>query len=122
MGTTSLIEKNKYKSKLEEQVAKELGKGWDYELVKIKYTVDRTYTPDFVNGRCYIEVKGYFRNGDTLKYKSINDRFKLNGERFIFCLQYPDKPVRKGSKLTLSGWCDKHGIEWYSAKDIGRIR
>jgi len=109
---------NKYRSKLEERVAAALGEGWDYEKVRVSYSVERKYTVDFSNGNVYIEVKGYFRAGDTQKYRAVHRNLCDNKKRFIMLLQYPDKPVRTGAKLTMSQWCDKFGITWYAVHEV----
>jgi len=108
---------SKYRNKFEQSIGEGLGPTWAYEPFKIDYTVHRTYTPDFVytiNGmfNLYVEAKGYFRPGDRQKYKAIRDSL-VEGE-LIFFLQYPDKKVQKGATLTMSGWCDKEDIRWFS--------
>lgn len=118
----------KYRSKLEALVASILGRSWGYESERIAYTVERKYTPDFISGggrselrdsqRVYIEVKGYFRAGDTQKYKAIKARCDSAGDIFIILLQAPNKPVRRGAKQTMGQWCDRHNIEWYSLTDL----
>lgn len=102
----------KYRSKLEARAAKQLGKGWLYEAKNVKYQVPRTYIPDFVLGNMYVEVKGYFRAGDTQKYAAINTELKKQGKTYIFLLQDPNKKVRKGAKLNMAQWCEKHNIRW----------
>ena len=108
---------NKYRSKLEARVARKLGSDWLYEPLRIQYLVPRSYVPDFVSkdGKTYVEVKGYFRAGDTQKYAAINVELKSQGIRFKFMLQYPDKKVRKGAQLTMAQWCNKHNISWEKA-------
>ena len=66
--------KNKYRSALEKEFSKEVRrKGFKYEPFDVPYTVHRHYKPDFVHEdkKVMVEVKGFFRIGDTLKYKSI---------------------------------------------------
>ena len=102
-----------YRSKLEEEVAK-MYPDCVYEPFSMDYTVPHTYTPDFVNEkyRTIYEVKGFFRAGDQQKYLAIRDAIEQQHWKFEFLLSHPNKPVRKGTKLTMSGWCDKHGIKW----------
>lgn len=106
---------NKYRSKLEARVAKLLGTGWEYEPTPVPYIVKRKYIPDFKKDNLYIEVKGYFRVGDTQKYRAIQTAMLAEGNVFIMILQQPSKPVRKGAKLTMAKWCDKYDIPWESA-------
>lgn len=89
--------------------------GFEYEPLKLSYFTTSTYTPDWAMGNVLVEAKGWFRPGDTKKYKRINDSIVDCGlYELVFLLQYPDKPVRKGAKLTMSGWCNKHKIRWFS--------
>jgi len=102
----------KYRSKLEARVAIGLA-DWGYESEKMKYTIHRTYNPDFIKGNIYIEVKGFFRSGDTQKYKAINEQMLKEGKILAFVWSKPHQKLRKGSKLTNAGWCEKHGIKWF---------
>ena len=106
-----------YRSKLEERVGNILlGDGWEYEPYAKPYKVLRNYTPDFVlppekGGQpIWIEVKGYFRPGDTAKYKAI--RACYPDITLVMCFSHPHKPVRKGAKLTMAQWAEKEGWVW----------
>lgn len=101
-----------YRSKLEQMVATLLGDTWDYEPFKVYYETKHNYTPDFVQGGILVEVKGYFRPGDTQKYKAIRDSLEEDQE-LVFFLSSPFKKVRKGAMLTMSQWCDKEGLKWF---------
>ena len=113
-----------YRSKLEREVANQLGDDWKYESCDIQYHIPKSYKPDFVNSdkNVFLEVKGWFRPGDTLKYKSIATKCKKRGIEFIMVLQTPSKKVRKGSQTTMSDWCDKNNIRWVSAHNVYKIR
>ncbi len=103
----------KYRSKLEERVADALDEDWEYEPFSAPYTTKRKYTPDFVldcKQETWIEVKGYFRPGDTAKYKAIRSDYP--DIRLIMCFSHPQKPVRKGAKLTMAQWATKEGWDW----------
>ena len=81
--------------------------------------VTRKYTPEFALNTVpekWIEVKGYFRPGDTAKYKAI--RACYPDERLIMCFSHPHKPVRKGAKLTMAQWAEKEGWEWTTPNTI----
>ncbi len=84
----------KFRSKLEQECAKQLGKEWKYEPSRIAYTVRRNYTPDFVFLDNYIEVKGFFRSGDTQKYKAIAEQLQFENKNLIFLMPNPDKFIR----------------------------
>lgn len=105
------------RSRFEERIAPPLeAAGFDYEPYQLDYKVHHKYTPDFVFtksfGRIIVEAKGYFRAGDTRKYKAIRDSMDEDDE-FVLFLQSPNKIVRKGTKLTMSGWCEKENITWF---------
>ena len=110
-----------YRSKLEEMVASILGKDWLYEPFKVPYVTHRQYSPDFVyeypDGQILVEVKGYFRPGDTQKYKAIRDQLGedslFDTKELVFFLSSPFKKVRKGAMLNMSQWCDKEGFPWF---------
>ena len=85
--------KPQYRNNFEEEVGKKLT-GWAYEPEKIPYFIHRDYIPDFKKGKYLIECKGFFRIGDTQKYKAIRDC--LDGQELIFILYRPDTRVRKG--------------------------
>ena len=103
---------NNYKSKLEEMVASLLGPDWLYEPFRVSYTTHRKYAPDFVRGDILVEVKGFFRPGDTQKYKAIRDSLPSEQE-LVFFLSSPFKKVRKGGMLTMAKWCEKEGFKWF---------
>ena len=111
----------KYKSKLEIRVADVLGETWEYEPGRYEYTITKKYIPDFVRpNSCgypeWIEVKGYFRPGDTQKYKAIREYYP--DHRLIFVFDKPFNKVRKGAKITMAQWAEKNGWEWTTPQAI----
>ena len=109
--------KNQYRSALEKEFSKEVKrKGFTYEPYDVPYTVYRKYKPDFVHEekKVMVEVKGFFRVGDTLKYKSIRDTILEDCWELVFLLSNPNKKVRKGGKITMGHWCDKEGFKHYT--------
>jgi len=113
--------RSKFRSTFEEDVSKILQE-FNYEPFTIPYTISRSYRPDFVDasGLYLIECKGYFRDGDTKKYTSIRDSLPKEQE-LIFVLMQPNKKIRKGAKMTMSEWCDKEGILWYSINTLQEL-
>ena len=101
-------------------VASLLGPAWRYEPFKVAYVTHRNYTPDFVyttkNMHILVEVKGFFRVGDTQKYKAIRDALKENQE-LVFFLQSAKTKVRKGAKMNMGEWCKKESIRWFDNVD-----
>ena len=112
---------SKFRSTFEEDVAKVL-KDFNYEPFTVPYTIARSYRPDFVDtsGKHLIECKGYFRDGDTKKYTSIRDSLP-DGQELVFVLMQPNKKIRKGAKMTMSEWCDKEGILWYTIETLQEL-
>ena len=113
--------KSKFRSTFEDDVSKILT-GFNYEPFTVPYTIARSYRPDFVDssGKCLVECKGYFRDGDTKKYTSIRDSLPKDQE-LVFVLMAPNKKIRKGAKMTMSEWCDKEKILWYTIETLQEL-
>ena len=113
--------KSAFRSTFEEDVSKIL-KDFDYEPFTVPYTIERTYRPDFVHSASgvLVECKGYFRDGDTKKYTSVRDSLP-EGQTLVFVLMQPDKKIRKGAKMTMSQWCDKENILWYTIETLQEL-
>ena len=116
---------NEFRSGFEYDVSKQLQPyGFSYEPWQIDYKIERKYTPDFVyerGGRTYlIECKGYFRSGDTQKYRSIAKSLPWTSE-LIFVLMKPDQKVSKNTKNTMAQWCDKNNILWYNIDTLKEL-
>lgn len=112
----------KYRSKLEKECHQLLGKNWEYEPSRLAYTIRRNYTPDFVKGKYLIEVKGFFRTGDTQKYRAIAEQCGFEGKELIFLMPNPEKKTRKGGKITYREWCAKYDIKIFSTKEIKELK
>ena len=111
---------SKFRSKLEENIANlldGLGVSFQYESEKLDYTIEHTYTPDFVlPNYTYIEAKGYWSPEDRRKILNVK---KSNPEidlRMVF--QAPFNTISKKSKTTYAKWCERHDIPWTSWQNI----
>lgn len=107
-----------YRSGLEKTFAKEAPRGlFAYEPERIPYVVHRFYLPDFVHtpSGIMIECKGFFRVGDTQKYKAIRDTID---QELVFVFSDPNKKLRKGSKMTLGQWCEKEGLAYFTVNQM----
>ena len=113
---------NNFRSNFEYDVNQQLkAKGFEYETSKYAYQVPRVYTPDFIHpSGILVECKGFFREGDTQKYKAIKDCLPEDNE-LVFVLMKPEQKVRKGTKLTMATWCEKHGLKWYSLDNLDEL-
>jgi hypothetical protein len=109
----------KYRNNFESDVGEELV-DWSYEPYQIPYVTKRKYTPDFTKGNILVECKGYFRVGDTQKYKAIRD--SLYTQELVFVFTNSNKKVRKGSKLTMGEWCDKEGFKWFTKETLQELK
>jgi hypothetical protein len=110
----------KYRSKLEESVAdllQGLGVSYEYESVKVPYTIQHNYIPDFVlPNYVHLETKGYWDPKDRRKVLAVKRDNPDLDLRMVF--QAPYNKISKGSKTTYAMWCEKHGIPWTSYHDI----
>jgi len=88
-----------------------------YEPYRIPYTIHKKYVPDFICERtgAMIECKGFFRVGDTQKYKAIRDEID---RPLIFLFSDDRKKLRKGSKMTLGQWCEKEGLAHFTMRTV----
>lgn len=97
------------RNKFEENIWKQLKKlkcKFQYESEKIPYLLARHYIPDFiidtVNGKIYIECKGYLRPEDKSKLRAVK---KLNPHMDLRILFYAEKK-------TQIRWAEKHGFKY----------
>jgi len=105
------------RSKFEEVCADVLEPaGFVYEPLQLTYYMPGSYTPDFVLGDILVEVKGWFRPGDTKKYKYINESLE-GSQELVFLLQSPQQRIRKGRPGTMADWCARHDIRWFASPE-----
>ena len=106
--------KIKFRSKLEERVAtllQELGVSYEYEPTKVSYTIEHTYTPDFLlPNYTYLETKGYWDAADRRKVLAVKRDNPEIDLRMVF--QSPYNTISKSSKTTYAKWCERHDIPW----------
>lgn len=118
-----ILERAKYRSKLEERLAKQLtdsGVEFSYETLKISYEIPSRkakYTPDFVVGDIIIEAKGRFRTAqDRQKLLLVKEQYPDLDLRLVF--QNAKTPIYPGSPTPLSKWAEDNGFIW---ADNGKI-
>jgi hypothetical protein len=114
-------QKLSFRSKFEKDVSQHLH-GFLYEPFTVPYTIHRNYKPDFVHEATgtLVECKGFFRDGDTKKYKSVRDSLPKD-QRLVFVLMHPNKKIRKGATMTMAQWCDKEEIMWYTIDTLKEL-
>jgi hypothetical protein len=106
--------KQKMRSGLEEKIAaqiEEAGVDYEYETLKLAYSIPHTYTPDFrlANG-IIIEGKGLFDSSDRTKHLAVKKQHPELDIRFVFSRSA--SPLYKGSKSTYASWCAKNGFQY----------
>ena len=110
----------KFRSKLEADIAsllEHLGVSYEYESEKLGYTIEHTYTPDFVlPNYTYIEAKGYWSPEDRRKILNVKKDNPDIDLRMVF--QAPYNTISKKSKTTYAKWCERHDIPWTSWQNI----
>lgn len=81
--------------------------------LKLSYTVERKYVPDFVDEKNKIiyESKGYFKPSDRTKMIAIK---KQNPDwQFVLIFQNPNLKLTKAKKSkTYSQWAEANGFQW----------
>jgi len=84
---------------------------FSYETIRLPYTLDKTYKPDFIlpNG-VIIEVKGYWTGADRTKHLKVREAHPQLDIRF--CFMNPNNRLNKRSNTTYAQWCDKKGFTW----------
>lgn len=122
-SNSPILERAKYKSKLEDKIAKQLtdsGIEFSYETLKISYMVPARkakYTPDFVVGDIIIEAKGRFRTAqDRQKLLLVKEQYPDLDLRLVF--ERAKTPIYPGSPTPLSKWAEDNGFLW---ADNGKI-
>lgn len=87
---------------------------FEYEPIKLAYTIKHNYNPDFVLGNgIIIEAKGYFRPGDVAKMRAVKTQHPHLDIRFVF--MDADKKI-PGQKQTHGQWAERHGFPYASGK------
>jgi predicted nuclease of restriction endonuclease-like RecB superfamily len=102
-----------------EGLAQKYGYSLQYEPLTFKIKIEQDYTPDFMmikgDKELFIETKGYFRYEDQQKAKAFRRDYPHADYYILF---QKDNPIRKGAKLTYTGWCAKNGITAFVGETI----
>lgn len=107
--------KNKFKSGLERSFHKQIP--LPYEVNRLAYTVEHTYTPDFTLGpNLFVETKGLFAASDRGKHLFVKSQHPEVKVLFVF--QNPHLRLSKKSTTTYAMWCDKHNFRWLHINSI----
>lgn len=104
----------KYRSKFEKTLADSLLQSntkYEYETLKLEYTLTKSYSPDFIleNG-VIIEAKGVLTSDDRRKMKAVKEQHPSLDIRFVF--QNSSNKLNRKSKTTYAKWAETHGFLW----------
>jgi hypothetical protein len=100
-----------YRNPFEARCARDLGPSYEYEAVKLSFTLECTYLPDFIDKakKRIVEAKGLFDAADRRKMLAVK---KAHPDYTIeIWFTNPEKTISKSSKTTYRAWCEKHGFE-----------
>lgn len=91
------------------------GIAFEYEAIKLAYTVAHTYTPDLRlrtrSGRTiFVELTGYTPSEKRTKLLLVRAHNPEVDLRIVF--QRASNPINKGSKTTYGKWATTAGFKW----------
>lgn len=112
--------KGGYRSGFERSIATNLKRrrvAFQYETVKLPYTLEKVYTPDFIlpNG-VIVEAKGVLTPADRTKMRAVKAAHTDLDIRFLF--MDADKKLSKKAKMTYGRWAEVNGFPWASGHSI----
>lgn len=85
---------------------------FEYETLKLPYTISHSYSPDFIlaNG-VIVEAKGHFRRGAGEAAKMIAVK-KAHPDLDIRIVFYDAHAKISGQKQTYAQWAERNGFVW----------
>jgi hypothetical protein len=101
-----------YRNSFEARCARDLGAAYQYESVKLPYTINHNYLPDFVDpvAMRIVEIKGYLDSTDRQKLIAVKAAHP--GYSLEIWFQNPNLTISKASKTEYWQWAEKHGFAW----------
>jgi hypothetical protein len=109
-----------YRSAFEQKIGTQLAAAGPevlahYEEIRLRYTTEHTYTPDWRvrvrSGRSFfVEAKGLFTAEDRTKLQTVRDQNPGVDIRLVF--QRAATKIRKGSKTSYGQWATNAGFKW----------
>lgn len=103
-----------FKSRFEEWIwecCQKYGHPVEYEPIKLSYTLQKTYTPDFrLKNGIIIEAKGRFDADMRRKMLAVKRGHPNLDIRFVF--QNAQNKLSKKAKMRYWEWCDLHNYKW----------
>ena len=110
--------RNQVRSGLEKRIRTDLeeqGIPFKYEPCSFSYITEHKYTPDFLIGSTYIEIKGRLTATDRKKLVAVRN---INPDLNLHILFQRDQPIRKGSKTYYSDWAKKNNFIFAIGEEI----
>lgn len=100
------------RNKFEQKVRDHLPAHVEYEAIRLPYTREHTYLPDFIDrdAKTIYEAKGRLCPIERGKLLAI--KRSLPEWRIVVVLQYPNRKISATSRTSYSDWCEKNGFEW----------
>ena len=91
---------------------KKQGLSFNYEGQVLPYTIQASYTPDFIlpNG-VIVETKGLLTPEDRRKMLAVKAAHPGSDIRFCF-MRAATKLSRRPGAMTYAQWADRHGFPW----------
>lgn len=83
---------------------------FEYEPIKLSFTLHRTYCPDFVIGNVLIEAKGLLDADTRQKMIAVKKAHPELDIRIVF--MRANNTLSKNSKTTYGDWATKNGFPW----------
>lgn len=88
---------------------------FDYETLKLPYTLNLTYKPDFSRTKkdgslMILEYKGFFDSSDRQKMKAVKEQHPELDIRLVFMA---DNKIYPRSKTRYSDWATENGFPFY---------
>ena len=86
-------------------------------LEEVKERLLKTFDPDDLLEALQITSEQLL---ERFEDKLIN-RLDVFEQELVFVLMQPNKKIRKGAKMTMSQWCDKEGLLWYTIDTLQEL-
>lgn len=109
-----------FRSGFERSIATNLKRrkvAFEYETLKLPYTLEKVYTPDFIlpNG-VIVEAKGVLTPADRTKMRAVKAAHPELDIRLLF--MDGSKKLSKRAKMTYGRWAEVNGFPWAEGVSI----
>jgi hypothetical protein len=85
---------------------------FEYETVKLPFSLERYYLPDFVLGNgVVIEAKGILDRDTRTKMVAVKKQHPHLDIRFVF-MKSENRLTKAANSLTYAQWAERNGFPW----------